>query len=124
MSEETNQPEPKQPQEPAKPAKGQQKQRRLGLEIPKDLQAVYSNAALIANTPAEMVIDFVQVLPRMTKGTVQTRVIMSPMHAKLLLKALEHNVSTYERQFGTIRVPHQTSLADQFFRFPKKDDDK
>lgn len=120
MSEETN-PTPDNPQN------GDQerpKQRRLGLEIPKDLTAVYSNAALIANTPAEMVIDFVQVLPRMTKGTIQSRVIMSPMHAKLLLKALQHNITKYEQQFGTIRVPHQTPLADQFFRFPKKDDDK
>ncbi len=123
MSEENKQPaKPENPQPPQKGAK--QPQRKLGLEIPKELNAVYSNAALIANTPAEMVIDFVQVLPRMTKGTVQARVIMSPMHAKLLLKALEHNVNLYEQQFGAIRVPHQTSLADQFFRRPKKDDDK
>lgn len=124
MSEENKQPEQPEKSKPSPKNGKKMAQKRLGLEIPKELKAVYSNSALIANTPAEMVIDFVQVLPRMTTGTVQARVIISPMHAKLLLKALEHNINVYEQQFGTIRVPHQTSLADQFFRFPKKDDDK
>lgn len=97
------------------------KQRKMGLEIPKDLEAVYANAALIANTPAEMVLDFVQVLPRSNKGKVVSRIIMSPMHAKLLQKALAQNVANYERQFGEIRIPVQTNLADQFFKFRPKD---
>jgi hypothetical protein len=108
MSEEE---QPQTPPEKPKP-------RRLGLEIPKELQAVYANAALIANTPAEMVIDFVQVLPRDGKGRVVARVIMSPVHAKLLQRALAQNVVNYERQFGEIRIPQQSSIADQFFRFP------
>ena len=102
--------------------KKQQKQRRMGLEISKDLEAVYANAALISNTPAEIVVDFVQVLPRMPKGKVKSRVILSPMHAKLLLKALNQNVANYERQFGEIRVPQQPNLADEFFKFSKDDD--
>ena len=100
----------------------QSNKRRLSLEIPRDLKAVYANAAFIANTPAEMVLDFVQVLPRMPKGQVMARVIMSPMHAKMLQRALAQNVANYEKQFGEIRIPQQPSLADEFFRFPDKDD--
>lgn len=91
---------------------------RISIEIPKELEAVYANIAFISHTPAEIVLDFAQFLPRMPKGSVKARVIMSPMHAKMLQNALAQNVANYERQFGEIKVPQQPSLADQLFRFP------
>lgn len=97
--------------------------KRINIDIPKDLQAVYANVAFISHTPAEVVLDFAQVLPRMPRGSVQARVIMSPMHAKMLQQALAQNIANYERQFGEIRLPQQMNLADQFFRFPQQDSD-
>ena len=85
-------------------------QKRIAIDIPKELTAVYA------------VLDFAQVLPRMPRGRVLSRVIMSPMHAKMLQNALAQNIANYERQFGEIRLP--TSLADQFFRFPQQGGDK
>lgn len=108
-----------QPQSPQNPPSG----KRISIDIPKDLKAVYANVAFISHTPAEMVLDFAQVLPRMPRGSVQARVIMSPMHAKMLQLALAQNVANYERQFGEIRLPQQMNLADQFFRFPQQDPD-
>jgi hypothetical protein len=110
----SNQNEPQ--QQP--PPQGQ----RITIEIPKELAAVYANVAFISHTPAEMVLDFAQVLPRMPKGNVMARVIMSPMHAKMFQVALAQNIANYERQFGEIRLPQQTSLADQLFRFPPHGD--
>jgi hypothetical protein len=92
--------------------------KRIGIEIPKELEAVYSNVAFISHTPAELILDFAQVLPRMPKGSIVARVIMSPMHAKMLQRALAQNIANYEKQFGEIRLPQQPSLADQLFRFP------
>jgi hypothetical protein len=106
-----------QPQNPPRQPK------RISIDIPKELQAVYANVAFISHTPAEMVLDFAQVLPRMPHGSVQARVIMSPMHAKMLQLALAQNVANYERQFGEIRLPQQMNLADQFFRFPQQEQD-
>lgn len=97
--------------------------KRISIDIPKDLKAVYANVAFISHTPAEVVLDFAQVLPRMPRGSVQARVIMSPMHAKMLQQALAQNIANYERQFGEIRLPQQMNLADQFFRFPQQDSD-
>jgi hypothetical protein len=108
-----NNPEPEQPQ-------GQ----RITIEIPKELAAVYANVAFISHTPAEIVLDFAQVLPRMPKGNVMARVIMSPMHAKMFQMALAQNIANFERQFGEIRIPQQTSLADQLFRFPPQHPDE
>ena len=97
-------------------------QKKIAIDIPKELTAVYANLAFISHTPGEIVLDFAQVLPRMPRGRVLSRVIMSPMHAKMLQNALAQNVANYERQFGEIRLP--TSLADQFFRFPQQGGDK
>ncbi|MGH2536921.1 MAG: DUF3467 domain-containing protein [Candidatus Promineifilaceae bacterium] len=104
--------------EPPGPAK------RLAIEIPKELEAVYANVAFISHTPAEMVLDFAQVLPRMPKGAVVARVVMSPMHAKMLQMALAQNVANFERQFGEIRLPQAPSLADQLFRFRPSGDEE
>ena len=105
-----------------------QKPKRVTIELPKDLSAVYANAALISHSPAEIVLDFAQVLPRTPKGKVLSRIIMSPMHAKLLQVALAQNLTNYERQFGEIRLPQQKTLADHLFNFQPPegtgDDDK
>jgi hypothetical protein len=94
-----------------------QKPKKVMIELPKELKAVYANAALISHSPAEIVMDFAQVLPRTPKGAVMSRIIMSPMHAKLLQMALAQNLANYERQFGEIRLPKQKTLADHLFNF-------
>lgn len=98
----------------SKPNAGPQK---IAIDMPKDVRAVYANVALISHTPVEVVLDFAQVLPRMPRGSVQARVIMTPMHAKLLQMALAQNIQNYERQFGEIRLPSQSHpLVESFFR--------
>lgn len=108
------------------PGKPQRKQ--IKLNMPKDLKPVYANVALISHAPAEMVIEFAQVLPRVPHGTIQARVIMTPMHAKMLQMALARNLANYEKKFGEIRLPQPgSSLANNFFRSPPEgsgDDDE
>ena len=112
MSEEQSQ-----PNEAAKPQRKQ-----IKLNMPKDLKPVYANVALISHAPAEMVIEFAQVLPRVPHGTIQARVIMTPMHAKMLQMALARNLANYEKKFGEIRLPQPGStLADNFFRSPQEE---
>ena len=101
------------------PKKEQPKQRKITIDVPKDLKAAYANVAVISHTAVEIVLDFAQVLPRMPRGTVVSRVIMTPAHAKMLQMALTQNIANYERQFGQIRLPlQQPNIADDFFRFP------
>jgi Protein of unknown function (DUF3467) len=48
---------------------------------------------------------------------VQQRIVMTPTHAKLFLKALEENVKRYEDKFEEIEIPQRPpSLADQLFQ--------
>jgi hypothetical protein len=98
-------------------ATGKPQRKQIKLNLPKDLTPVYANVAMISHAPAEMVIEFAQVLPRMPHGTIQARVIMTPMHAKMLQMALTRNLANYEQKFGEIRLPQPGSpLADNFFR--------
>jgi hypothetical protein len=70
----------------------------------KEAEGIYSNLAIITHSPAEFVIDFTRVLPGVPKARVHARVIMTAQHAKLLLRALEDNVSKYELKFGEIKI--------------------
>lgn len=99
--------------------------RRLNLEIPGDLAATYANFAVITHSPWEVFLDFAQILPNMPKARVQTRVVLTPTNAKMLLKALEENIARYEQQNGEIKLPARPqTLADQLFSTirPPEDD--
>ena len=105
--------------------KARPQQRRVTLEVPKDMQGVYSNATLInANSPSEFFIDFVQMVPGLPKAQVVSRVVMSPVHAKMLQRALAQHIVQFEQKHGEISVPKQKSIADEFFRFPNKPGDE
>jgi hypothetical protein len=41
---------------------------------------------------------------------------MSPLSAKLLLRALTENLARYEAAFGAINMPVNSTLADNLFR--------
>jgi hypothetical protein len=91
-------------------------QRKLTLDIPANLSATYSNAVIITQTHSEIVFDFLQVMPNDPRARVQSRIVMTPMHAKLLLKALNTNLERYEEKHGEIQTPQQPpSLAEQLF---------
>ena len=86
------------------------------LELPADLQAIYANLARIAHSPSDIVIDFAHILPREPRAKIRSRVVMTPLSAKLLVRALTENIARYEATFGEIHVPADNSLADNLFR--------
>lgn len=63
---------------------------------------VYSNLQIVQHSPTEFIIDFVQIMPNVPKAQVKSRVILNPIHAKKLLKALSENIQRYEMTFGAI----------------------
>ena len=84
------------------------------MEMHQDLEPVYSNLARISHSPADFVIDFAQALPGELKANIRARVLMSPLSAKLLLRALAENIARYEANLGEIPIP--TNLAENLFR--------
>lgn len=90
----------------------------LDFEMPAGLDVEYVNLARIAHSPSEIIFDFAQMLPGMMRPVVQSRIVMSPLGAKLFYQALAENIARYESAYGEIRLPGNTSLADQLFRPP------
>ncbi|NDV96240.1 DUF3467 domain-containing protein [Dysgonomonas sp. 521] len=81
---------------------------QIQIELPEDIaQGIYSNLAIIAHSSSEFVIDFVRILPGMPKAKVQSRIVITPEHAKRLLYALNDNINRFESQNGTIQVDNQ-----------------
>lgn len=80
---------------------------------PEVANGTYSNLAIIGHTSSEFIIDFVRVMPGVPKAGVQSRVIMTPEHAKRLLNALRENISGYERQFGEIEIKDKNMNPNQ-----------
>ena len=82
-----------------KPAKNQ-----LDIELNDEVaQGTYSNLAVITHSSAEFVLDFVRIMPGVPKAQVKSRIILTPEHAKRLLRALEDNIKKYEAVHGEIK---------------------
>lgn len=77
--------------------------------------AIYSNVVRISHSLSELVFDFGRLLPGEADVYVKARVMMSPLSAKLLQRALADNITKYETTFGEIKIPQGKSLADDLF---------
>ena len=87
---------------------------RIPISIPEDLEPKYVNVCFIAHTPREFVLDFATTLPG-PPPKINTRLILSPIGAKLLINALQENLKRYEEDYGEINIPRGVSLADKLF---------
>jgi hypothetical protein len=85
-------------------------QPQINIELPADLEAIYSNFAIISHSPSEIVIDFARLLPGVPNTRVLTRIVLTPLNAKLLLRALQENLSKYEASYGEVRTPNDTGF--------------
>jgi len=65
-------------------------------------QGIYSNLAVINHSSSEFILDYIRVMPGVPKAEVKSRVILTPEHAKRLLKALQDNIERYEKMHGEI----------------------
>jgi hypothetical protein len=104
------------PKQPENKGAGDKPAPRPRLVLPPATDVVYSNVVRIAHSPAEMVFDFGRLLPGELDVLIKARVLMSPMSAKLLHRALTDNLAKFEAQFGEIKLPQGKSLADDLFK--------
>jgi hypothetical protein len=71
----------------------------------KELQGQYSNLVMVHHNAEEFTLNFIYIFPNGTQGKLLGSMIVSPGHAKRILKTLEENISRYESQFGPIKEP-------------------
>jgi hypothetical protein len=84
----------------------QNKEKRLDIELSEEVATGhYVNMAIISHSSSEFVIDFTQIMPGVPKAKVKSRVILTPQHAKRLLRAINENIQRYESMHGQINEP-------------------
>ena len=92
--------------------KDSKKKHQIKIELDDNIgQGEYVNFAVVTHSPAEFVMDYIRVLPGMTKSKVKSRIIMAPMHAKTLMMALQDNINKYENKFGEIKVAKNATIG-------------
>lgn len=90
-------------------------EQQLNIELTEEMaDGTYANLAIITHSFAEFVIDFVNVMPNVPKAKVKSRIVMTPQHAKRLMKALIDNVKRYEAQNGNIKEQEPQNMPFNF----------
>lgn len=88
----------------------QDQQQQINIELTEEMaDGTYANLAVITHSFAEFVIDFVNVMPGLPKAKVKSRIVMTPQHAKRLMRAIIDNVKRYESQNGVIKDQEQNN---------------
>ncbi|MEL1243317.1 DUF3467 domain-containing protein [Flavobacterium sp. DGU11] len=80
----------------------------------KTAEGIYSNLAIINHSASEFVVDFVTIMPGVPKAKVKSRIVLTPQHAKRLLKALGENIHRFESAHGTISDMEQPPIPLTF----------
>ncbi len=88
---------------------------KLNIELTEEVaEGVYSNLAIISHSNSEFVVDFIKVMPGLPKAKVISRIMMTPQHAKRLMRALQDNLNKFESQHGGIKDTEHPSFPMNF----------
>ena len=88
---------------------------QLNIEISEEVaEGQYANLAIITHSHAEFVIDFVNVMPGTPKSKVKSRLILTPQHAKRLMRALTENIQKFDSAHGPIQDIEEIQLPLNF----------
>lgn len=91
------------------------KKNGLNIELSDEVaEGTYSNLAIINHSSSEFVLDFVKIMPGVPKAKVKSRIVITPEHAKRLMKALADNVQKFEQQHGVIKNLDQNTIPLNF----------
>lgn len=76
---------------------------QLNIEISEEVaDGHYANLAVITHSHSEFIVDFINAMPGVPKAKVKSRIILTPQHAKRLMRALQENIQKFEGMHGTV----------------------
>ena len=88
---------------------------QINIELDQEVaEGTYSNLAIINHSMSEFIVDFINIMPGVPKAKVKSRIILTPQHAKRLVKALSDNVRKFEQAHGEIKDYEQTPIPLNF----------
>jgi hypothetical protein len=88
---------------------------QINIELTEEIaEGIYSNLAIITHSHSEFIVDFIKMMPGVPKAKVKSRIVLTPQHAKRLMKALADNISKFEQIHGKIKDVEQTAFPMNF----------
>ncbi|CAD0000963.1 DUF3467 domain-containing protein [Flavobacterium chungangense] len=92
-----------------------QQQEQINIELDETIaEGIYSNLAIINHSSSEFVLDFVNIMPGTPKAKVKSRIVLTPQHAKRLLRAIGENIHRFEAAHGEIKETEQAPIPLNF----------
>jgi len=90
-------------------------EKQINIELDEAIaEGTYSNLAIINHSATEFVVDFVNIMPGRPKAKVKSRIVLTPQHAKRLMKALGENIQRFEHAHGQIKEFEQAPIPMNF----------
>ena len=90
-------------------------QEQINIELDETIaEGIYSNLAIINHSSSEFVLDFVNIMPGTPKAKVKSRIVLTPQHAKRLLRAIGENIHRFEAAHGEIKDTEQAPIPLNF----------
>ncbi|MDX1671044.1 MAG: DUF3467 domain-containing protein [Balneolaceae bacterium] len=90
-------------------------QNQVEIEIPEEeANGTYSNLVMITHSPSEFILDFIAMMPGVSKAKVVKRMVLTPDHAKRLAKALQENITRFEDEHGQISTKDRFDMPLNF----------
>lgn len=90
-------------------------QNQLNIELSEEIaEGIYSNLAIITHSNSEFVVDFIRMMPGVPKAKVKSRIVLTPQHAKRLMKAMKDNIAKFEQVHGPIKETDMPVLPLNF----------
>lgn len=77
---------------------------QFGLELDEAVaDGTFSNMVIVNHSDTEFVVDFVNVMPGVTKPKVKSRIILTPQHVKAFVSILNDHIESFEKVNGEIK---------------------
>jgi len=92
---------------------------QINIELSEEMaEGIYCNLAIISHSNSEFIVDFIKMMPGTPKARVKSRILLSPQHAKKLMRALNENVKKFEALHGAIKEPTDNNIPPINFGGP------
>jgi len=87
----------------------------INIELPEDVaEGIYSNLAVITHSNSEFILDFIRIMPGAPKAKVKSRILLTPQHAKRLMRALKDNLAKFESVNGPVQDTEVNTIPMNF----------
>jgi len=99
-----------------------ERKKKVDFNVDEGKEVFYANNLAIFNNPAEFILDFTQITPRVdmiqdkqiiTYVAKHNAIVLNPKQAKIFFSLLKENIEKYEKKFGKIKLERDKKIKKE-----------